>query len=116
MTLSHRDVEATVLTALAVLVYAATREGWNVPLVGNSHRWAAGAILLLGMGTCARGTMTRGVFSAILAVLGVAAFVFAVGALWTGALGWTTMLIVVVVLLWLGATTRHAAHGRPLAT
>ena len=35
-------------SALSVLVFAATHEGWNVWLIGDSHRWAAGAILVLG--------------------------------------------------------------------
>src|SRR4051794_39073725 len=46
MTLSRKDVVATVLTVLVVLTFAATHEGWNVPLVGDSHRWAAAVILL----------------------------------------------------------------------
>src|SRR5438034_4339420 len=48
MTLTRKDAAAAALTALAVLAFLATHEGWGVPLVGDSHRWAAGAILLLG--------------------------------------------------------------------
>ena len=38
----------TVLTALAMLAYLTTHEFWNVWLIGSSHRWAAGAISVLG--------------------------------------------------------------------
>jgi hypothetical protein len=33
-----------------VLVFLATHEGWNVWLIGDSHRWAAGVISVLGIG------------------------------------------------------------------
>ncbi len=69
----RKDVTATALTILAVLVYAAAHEGWGVPLVGTSHRWAAGAILLLGIGTCGQGRATKGVATLVLSALGVAA-------------------------------------------
>ena len=41
------------------LVYATTHEGWNVPLIGAGHRWAAGAIMLLGAFTCGLGSPAR---------------------------------------------------------
>jgi hypothetical protein len=41
MTLTRKDAVATGLTGLAVFVFLATREAWNVPPVGDSHRWAA---------------------------------------------------------------------------
>src|SRR5919201_3037087 len=56
MTFTRKDGAATALTALAVLVFVATHEGWSVPLVGDSHRWAAGAIFLLGSLTCGLGS------------------------------------------------------------
>ena len=55
MTFSRKDAAAAALTALAVLVFLATHEGWGVPLVGDSHRWAAGAIFFLGSMTCGLG-------------------------------------------------------------
>jgi len=57
MTLTRKDAAAAALTALAVLAFLATHEGWGVPLVGDSHRWAAGAILLLGSMTCGLGVL-----------------------------------------------------------
>jgi hypothetical protein len=118
MRLTRKDVTATVLTILAVLVFAATHEGWAVPLVGDSHRWAAGAILLLGIGTCAQGSPDKSPMSKVLATLGILAFVLAVVALATGSLTPLSLLIVDIVALWLLSTMRHAAHrsGRPVAT
>ena len=111
MTLELRDLTATALTTLAVLVFAATHEGWNVPLVGGSHRWAAGAVLLLGTATCGLGTRTKGVASTLLAMLGVLALVFAVIALATGSLTPLSLLVADIVLLWALSTLRHAWHA-----
>jgi hypothetical protein len=51
MMLRRKDVGATALTALVVISFFATHGGWNVWLVGDSHRRAAGVILLLGVVT-----------------------------------------------------------------
>ncbi len=56
MTLTRKDAVAAVLTALAVLAFVATHQSWNVWLIGSSHRWAAGAIMVLGALTCGLGS------------------------------------------------------------
>ena len=118
MTITHKDVEATALTILVVLAYAATHEGWGVPLIGGSHRWAAGAIMILGMATCARGTMEKGIATNLLAALGVAALALAVLALVTGSLTPLSLLVADIVLLWAVSALRHVWHtpARPIAT
>lgn len=118
MTLTRKDAAATVLTVLAVLAFVATHEAWNVWLVGSSHRWAAGAITVLGMATCSLGNagaeMGKHPATRLLAVVGVLTLVFAVWAIATGSLTPLSLLVVCVVLLWAGATLRHAwprTHG-----
>ena len=111
MMLSRKDVAATALTALAVLTFFATHEGWNVWLVGDSHRWAAGVILVLGVLACGLGTPARGRATSVLATLGVLALVLAVLALVTGSLTFLSLLIVDIVLLWGASTVRHFGHG-----
>ena len=91
MTLTRKDAAATVLTALAVLAYVATRESWNVWLIGSSHRWAAGAATKLSG-------------------IGVASLVTAVWAVWTASLTPLSLLVVSIVVLWAGSTLRHAWH------
>ena len=49
MTAVRKDIAATVATALAVLAYVTTHEGWDVWLIGDDHRWAAAVIVLLGL-------------------------------------------------------------------
>lgn len=111
MTRSLKDVAATVLTALAVLAYFATDKGWDVPLIGHSHRWAAGAIFLLGMMTCTLGGKSDSkrwsVGMMLLSVFGAAALVFTVVALITASLTVLLLLVVDIVLLWAGSTVRH---------
>ncbi len=117
MTLARKDVAATGLTVLAVLTYLATHEGWSVWLVGGSHRWAAAGILLLGMATCSRGSMTAGMTTKVLATLGILALVLAVLALVTGSLMPLSLLVVDIVALWAASTFRHVWHPshKPIA-
>jgi hypothetical protein len=113
MTRMRKDLAATAVTALVVLVFAATHEGWDVPLVGGSHRWAAAVILLLGAVGCGLGdadTESRRISAAM--VLGVAALVLAVLALVTGSLTALSLLVAATVALWAIATVRHLAHPR----
>ena len=116
MTLTRKDAVATGLTGLAVLAYVATHEGWNVPLIGDSHRWAAAVIMAIGIATCAVGG--RRVDSALFGVLGTAAFVLGVLALITGSLTPLSLLVADMVVMWALTTFRHAhtAQGRPVAT
>ena len=116
MTLTRKDAAATGLIGLAVFVFLSTHEAWNVPLVGDSHRWAAAVILALGIGTCSVGA--RRVNSALFGVLGGAAFVFGVLALVTDSLTPLSLLVADMVVMWALTTFRHAhaPPGRPLAT
>jgi hypothetical protein len=103
MTLGRKDLVATLLTAFAVFVFLATHEGWNVWLVGSSHRWAAGAITLVGALTCGLGSPGERMRE---------------GGGPDAATRLLSLLVVCVVLLWVGATVRHASRptGRRLAT
>lgn len=126
MTLTRKDVLATVLTALAVLVYFAAHEDWNVWLVGSSNRWAAVAITLLGAVTCGLGSagdeMSKGAKMdgavKVLSAVGVAAGVLAVLAVVTGSLTALSLLVLSIVVLWAGSTLRHVWHPTrgPIAT
>jgi hypothetical protein len=117
MTLTRKDAAATALTALAVLAFAATHEGWNVWLIGGSHRWAAGVVALLGMATCGLGSPGKGVATKLLATLGVLALVLAVLALLTGSLTPLSLLVADIVALWALSTLRHVVHvpRKPIA-
>jgi hypothetical protein len=116
MAMRGKDIVATLLTALVVLTFAATHEGWNVWLVGDSRRWATGAILLLGMATCALGSRGRDKMTVFLATLGVLALVLGVVSLVTASLTALSILVADIVLLWALSTARHALHepGKPL--
>jgi hypothetical protein len=116
MTLTRKDAVATSLVGLAVLAFLATHETWNVPLIGDSHRWAAAVILVLGVGACAAGA--RRVTSTLFSVLGGTAFVLGVLALITGSLTALSLLVADMVVMWAITTVRHAhaPPGRPIAT
>jgi len=114
----RKDIAATVFTGLAVLAFAATHEGWNVPLIGDSHRWAAGAIVLLGIFACSQGTQRSGTTAAILGTLGGLALILGVWAIITGSLTALSLLVADIVLLWLASTIGHVLHAghRPVTT
>ena len=114
MTRIRKDVAATAVTALVVLVFAATHEGWDVPLVGGSHRWAAAAILLLGAIGCGLGDTEHPGEHRTASVLGGIAAVLAVLALATGSLTPLSLLVAVIVALWALATARHMTHAPPV--
>jgi hypothetical protein len=117
MALTRKDLVATGLTAVAVLAFLATHEGWNVWLIGD-RRWAAGAISLLGIATCAQGSPEKGVGTKFLAGLGMLAVVLAVGAIVTGSLTVLSLLVIDMVLLWALSTSRHvlAREQKSIAT
>jgi hypothetical protein len=122
MTLTRKDAVATGIVGLAVLAFLATHEAWNVPVIGDSHRWAAAVILVLGVGACSVGA--RRTTSALFSVLGGAAFGLAVLALITGSLTPLWLLVADMVVMWAITTLRHAhappehraPPGRPVAT
>lgn len=122
MTLTRRDAVATGLTGLAVLAFLATHEAWNVPLIGDSHRWAAAVVLVLGIGACSAGA--RRINSILFSILGGTAFALAVLAIVTGSLTALSLLVADMVVMWAIATVRHAhapreghtSPGRPIAT
>ena len=106
MTAVRKDIAATVATALAVLAYLTTHEGWNVWLIGDDHRWAAAAIVLLGLVTFAA-LRSEGAAYLRLAVL---AGLFAVLAFMTGELTALSLLVATIVVWWLVATVRDVWH------
>ena len=100
---------------LVVLVFAAAHQGRGVWLIGDSNRWAAAAILLLGIVTCSLGSPAERP-SRILIVLGVAALALAVVVLVTGSLTVLSLLVLDVVVLWTASTWRHGLHRESQAS
>ena len=49
MRIDRKDGTVAGLAILIVGVFVTTHEGWGVPLVGGSYRWAAVIIVLLGL-------------------------------------------------------------------
>jgi hypothetical protein len=118
MTLTRKDAAATALTGLVVLTFVAAHQGWNVPLIGSSYRWAAVVVFALGAVTCGLGNQTSGKMPMLFMVLGTAALALFVLALVTGSLTPLSLLVVDIVALWAATTIRHArhAHVTPIGT
>jgi hypothetical protein len=127
MSLTWKDGVATLLTGLALLVFVAAHRSWDVWLVGSSYRSAAVAVALLGAATCALGAaseeLERGREAStpvkLLSAVGGLTGVLAIAAIASGSLTALSLLVLAIVVLWVGATLRHASHAaghRPVAT
>jgi hypothetical protein len=121
MTLTRKDVAGSVLVALSVLAYLTTHEGWDVWLIGDSHRWATVAVL--GLGVLAYGVDARqDEFPGLkrFTVIGLTAAVLGALALAGGSLTPLSLLVVLIVAGWAVTTLRHLQHRetptRPLTT
>ena len=112
MTLNRKDAAATALTALCVAVFVATHEGWGIWLVGDSHRWAAGVISVLGIAACSLGTPGKDAAAKLMSVIGAVAAALALVAVVSGSLTPLSLLVAAIVLLWAISTWRHA-HRAP---
>lgn len=112
--LTGRDLAGTAVAALVVLVYFANVQDWWF----GSNRWAAVTMLAIGAVGCPVGARIEGEnltspAIVLLGLLGVAALVLAVLAIVTGAQWALLAVAIVVVVLWAGATLRHAVTPPP---
>jgi hypothetical protein len=119
MTLTRRDLGATVLAALVVLVYAANVQGWWY--LGD-NRWAAVTMLAIGAIGCPLGARVDEIEKEVtlpivlLGTLGVTALVLGVIAIVSAAQWALLTLATVLIVLWAGTTVRHATTPpRPVA-
>ena len=117
MFLSRSDLAGTVIAGLVVLAYAANVQDWWYL---GSNRWAAVTMLAIGAVGCPVGARIVGENLTsppivVLGVLGITAFVVAVIAILTAAQWALLALAIALVVLWAGATLRHAVTPPPLA-
>jgi hypothetical protein len=115
MSLTRKDLAATVVAALAVLVYVANTNEWSGPLLA-SNRWASAAVLVLGVVGCSLGRPAEDGGSATtvaLSLLGGAALLLFAVAMWTGAQWALALLTLDTVVLWAASTLRHVVSARP---
>ena len=118
MYLTRRDILGTAVAALILFAYVGNTQDWWY--LGN-NRWAAVTMLAIGIVGCPFSVRLVGedlVSPAIvtLGLLGVTAFVLGAVAIVTAAEWALTALAIVVVVLWIGTTLRHAAtpaHPHP---
>ena len=69
------DVAATLLATVTVMGFTATPQHWDVWLIGDSRRWSAGLLTLLGVAMF--GLTARHIGRTLFAVLGCAGVCFA---------------------------------------
>jgi hypothetical protein len=119
MTLTRKDLGATVLAALVVLAYVANVQDWWYL---GSNRWAAVTMLAIGAISCPLGARIDEIEQRVttpmvlLGALGVTALVLGIIAIVTAAQWALLVLAIVLIVLWAGTTMRHmATPPRPIA-
>ena len=119
------DVTATLIVAVAIVIYGLTRSGVQVAGMGSTRVLAA-VVLALGLLACTLGARNdafmndRGLPAAItrvLSVIGSVAFFVGVAAIVTASEAMLAALVVLTWVLWLSATARHlVVPARPFAS
>ena len=112
MKLNRRDSAVAVLAILIVGVFIVAYASSGVPLVGDSNRWAAVVILVLGLAAGFLSSPGSDTGSYLLGGLVIAAFLFAVLAMASGSLTALALLVVALVALIVASTARHVVRGR----
>jgi len=102
------EVAATLLMAAAVMGFTATHEGWDVWLIGDSRRWTAGLLSVLGVAMFA--FVARHIGTTLAVVLACAAVCFAGVAFWTASLTPLSLLAATIILVWALAVLRDLFH------
>ena len=99
-----------------MLGFTATHEYWDVWLIGDSRRWTAGLLALIGLAMF--GLVARHIGRILLAVLGCAAVCFAVLAFVTASLTPLSLLAATIILSWALAVGRDIFEvpRKPLET
>jgi hypothetical protein len=113
--LTWKDLAGATTAALVVLAYVANAHDWWYL---GSNRWAAVTMVAVGAVGCKVGMRLYGekltsLPIVLLGLLGVAALTFAILAIVSAAQWALLTLAILVVVLWGGATLRHAATPPP---
>jgi hypothetical protein len=116
MRLTWRDGVATVMAGLVVAVALAVTRSWDWPMLG-SYRAGVGALGVIGWSMCIFGSSRtkasfRGPFVVFASALGGLALVLVTVGLVTGTETPFLLLAVVIEILWLSTTLRHAVSAR----
>ena len=99
MKLSPKDSAVAALAVLIVGVFVVAYASWGVPLIADSNRWAAVAILALGLLAGYLSSPGSDARSYLLGGLVIAAFLFAVVAIASASLTALALLVVALVAL-----------------
>jgi hypothetical protein len=116
MRLTWRDGVATVMAGLVVAVVMSVTRSWDWPMLG-SYRAGVGALGVIGWSMCIFGSSVakssfKGPFVVFASALGGLALVLVIVGLVTGTETPFVLLAVVIEILWVATTLRHAVSAR----
>lgn len=116
MRLTRRDGVATVMAGLVAAVALAVTRSWDWPMLG-SYRAGVAALGVIGWSMCIVGSSRttysfKGPFVVFASALGGLALLLVIVGLVTGTETPFLLLAVVIEILWLATTLRHAVSAR----
>ena len=110
MAIDRNDRRVLGLAILIAAVFVTTAAGWGVPLIGDSHRWAAAVIALPALAAGALSAPGSQPRSYVLGGLVLLTFLFAVLAFATASLASLALFVLALLLLIAASMGRHLRH------
>jgi hypothetical protein len=114
-----KEVLATGITAVALLLAFSVTQGWNWPLLADARAGII-ALAVVGFGACITGGSAAPSFSMrdplviFATAAGAILFVAGVAGLFVNTMPYLVVMMIATVALWLAATVRHLlAAARP---
>ena len=107
MAIDRNDRKVLGLAILIAAVFVTTAAGWGVPLIGDSHRWAAAVIVPLALAAGALSAPGSQPRSYVLGGLVLVAFLFAVLTFATASLASLGLFVLALLLLIAASLGRH---------
>lgn len=117
MRLTWRDAASTVLAAVVLVFTLAAVRDWGWPLLGSFRSAtiviAIVGLVMVGFGTAAREVRWSDPFMAVDGVIGVAAVVLFIIAMFAASQGWFVAFAAAVLAMWLVPALRHVVEHEP---
>lgn len=107
-----REVRATVITLIGLVLAFSVTQGWGWPLLGGGARAGIAVLLITGLAACGTSSWAarfswRDPLLVTAAAAGVVLLVAGGIGLFAGTMEYLVVMMVATVVIWLVATTRH---------
>jgi hypothetical protein len=111
-----RDVRATVITLIGLVLAFSVTQGWGWAVLGGSARAGIAVLMITGLAVCGTSSWTAGFswrdpFLVTGVAAGIVLLVAGVIGLFVDSMEYLVVMMVATGVIWLVATTRHLVEG-----